>query len=241
LTDEIVGGQVDDFDFATNLGKFDKRGDWEEFRKMDKTDPTSLLVYHNRTSTAPRYTQTLSHKTNVLDDVVSTEESSDEPVVTRRGSRPRRGISSRKTSGLTTTGSASGRNSSVGLRWKVVGDESGDIISVTAEQMATAEKLALEAGMSEDILIENGGIALDKVDVGRGIAEAVLASLGTKRLDKKNHNPSPLVVVLAGNNRTGAYSLCAGRWLSLRGIRVLGVVCASEEEELEVPRKFHLK
>lgn len=32
LTDEIVGGQVDDFDFETNLGKFDKRRVWEEFR-----------------------------------------------------------------------------------------------------------------------------------------------------------------------------------------------------------------
>jgi len=70
--------------------------------------------------------------------------------------------------------------------------------------------------------------------LGRGIAEAVLTSLGTKRLDRKNHNPAPLVIVLAGNNRTGAYSLCAGRWLSLRGIRVLGVLCSSEEEELEV-------
>jgi hypothetical protein len=32
LTDEIVGGQVDDFNFEENLGKFDKRGDWETFR-----------------------------------------------------------------------------------------------------------------------------------------------------------------------------------------------------------------
>jgi len=71
--------------------------------------------------------------------------------------------------------------------------------------------------------------------VGRGIAEAVMASLGTKRLDRKNHNPAPLIVVLAGNNRPGAYSLCAGRWLSLRGMRVLAVLCAGEEEELEVP------
>ena len=70
--------------------------------------------------------------------------------------------------------------------------------------------------------------------VGRGIAEVVLTSLGTKRLDRKNHNPAPLLVVLAGNNRTGAYALCAGRWLSLRGIRVLGVICGGEEEQLEV-------
>jgi hypothetical protein len=32
LTDEIIGGQIDDFDFEKNLGKFDKRRDWEEFR-----------------------------------------------------------------------------------------------------------------------------------------------------------------------------------------------------------------
>jgi hypothetical protein len=70
--------------------------------------------------------------------------------------------------------------------------------------------------------------------IARGIAEAILTSLGAKRLDKKNHNPAPLVVVLAGNNRTGAYSLGAGRWLSLRGIRVLGVVCAGEDDELDV-------
>jgi hypothetical protein len=58
-------------------------------------------------------------------------------------------------------------------------------------------------------------------------------------MDKKNHNPPPLVVVLAGNNRTGAYSLSAGRWLSIRGIRVLGVICAGEEEELEVFHALH--
>jgi hypothetical protein len=71
--------------------------------------------------------------------------------------------------------------------------------------------------------------------LGRGIAEAVLTSFGDKRLDRKNHNPAPLVIVLAGNNRTGAYSVCAGRWLSQRGIRVLAVVCTTEEEEIEVP------
>ena len=83
----------------------------------------------------------------------------------------------------------------------------------------------------------------DEIDVlGRGIAEAVLTSLGTRRLslDRKNHNPAPLVIVLAGNNRTGAYSLCAGRWLSLRKIRVLAVLCATEEEELEVLPLPHL-
>jgi YjeF-related protein N-terminus len=72
------------------------------------------------------------------------------------------------------------------------------------------------------------------VKVGRGIAEAVLAGFGANRLNGRNHNPAPLVVVMTGNNRTGAYSLAAGRWLSLRGIRVLAVLSSSEEDELEV-------
>jgi hypothetical protein len=137
---------------------------------MDTTDPTSLLVYHNRTSTAPKYTQTLSHKTNVLDDLMSTDESDDEPIVPRRGSRQtKRGVTSRKTSGFTTTGSLSGRNSSIGARWKVVGEETADVVAVSAEQMANAEKLALESGISEDILIENAGIvSLFQTDVSAG-------------------------------------------------------------------------
>lgn len=133
---------------------------------MDNTDPKSLLVYHNRTSTAPKYTQSISHKTNVLDDVVSTDDESEEgePVVSnRRGSRQtRKGTASRKTSTFTASGSISGRNSSVGVKWRVVGDDvavAGEVVTVTAEQMANAEKLALESGMSEDVLIENAGLS----------------------------------------------------------------------------------
>jgi len=127
---------------------------------MDKTDPTQLLVYHNRISTAPKYTQNISHKTNVLDDLISTDDSDDEAISSRRGSRQtRRGTLNRKASGFATTGTGSGRNSSTGVKWKVVGeDNSTPVASITAEQMANAEKLALEVGMPEDVLIENAGM-----------------------------------------------------------------------------------
>jgi hypothetical protein len=125
---------------------------------MDKTDPTQLLVYHNRTATAPKYTQNISHKTNVLDDLASTEASDDEGISNRRGSRQSKRGGSRKASGFTTTGSLNGRNSSSGVKWKLVGDENTSLITpITAEQMANAEKLALETGMLEDVLIENAG------------------------------------------------------------------------------------
>jgi hypothetical protein len=117
---------------------------------LDKTDPKELLVYHNRIATAPK----LSHRTNVLE--MSSEESSEEPIISRRGSRQKRGTTSRKASGITTA-SLSGRNSTVGIRWKVVGEENGECIAVSAEQMTNAEKLAMEIGMSEEVIIENAG------------------------------------------------------------------------------------
>jgi hypothetical protein len=130
---------------------------------MDKTDPTQLLVYHNRTATAPKYTQTISqnisHKTNVLEDLVSSDDSDDEAISSKRGSRQnRRGTLNRKASGFT-TGSLSGRNSSTGVKWRVVGDDNSTlVIPIKGEQMATAEKLALESGLPEDTIIENAGM-----------------------------------------------------------------------------------
>src|SRR5579859_417767 len=93
-------------------------------QKMDTTDPKSLLVYHNRTSTVPKYTQLL-HKQNVLDDLISSDESSSDPPLPRRRSiQSKRATTSRKTLNVTARGSSSGRNSSVGARWKVVGEDS---------------------------------------------------------------------------------------------------------------------
>lgn len=44
LTDEIIGGQVEEFDFEENLGKFDKRRDWEEFRVPNHVPQTELTA-----------------------------------------------------------------------------------------------------------------------------------------------------------------------------------------------------
>ena len=126
-------------------------------------------MYHNRTSTAPKYTQNISHKTNVLENLDSSDETNDEVAVNRRGSRQtKRGTSSRKTSTFTASGSISGRNSAVGVKWRVVGDDgsTGDVVTVTAEQMTNAEKLAVEGGMSEDVLIENAGPLLFLLGAG---------------------------------------------------------------------------
>ncbi|KAF9585497.1 enhancer of mRNA decapping [Lunasporangiospora selenospora] len=96
--------------------------------------------------------------------------------------------------------------------------------TVTSSQMQEAEKLsALEMGLSESQMIENGG---------RGAAMMCLQALGgSRRIQPNNHNSAPIVVILAGNNRTGAYALCAGRHLSNHGCQVLAFVAGSNRED----------
>ncbi|KAG0364593.1 YjeF N-terminal domain-containing protein [Gamsiella multidivaricata] len=92
--------------------------------------------------------------------------------------------------------------------------------AVTSLQMQEVERLsAMEMGLSEEQMIENGG---------RGAAMMCLQALGgSRRIQPNNHNSAPLVVILAGNNRTGAYALCAARHLSNHGCVALAFVAGS--------------
>jgi hypothetical protein len=125
-----------------------------------------LLAYRNRTATAPK----LSHKQNILDSISSSSESDDENqsghVLSRRGSRQKRPPVVRKSSGFASTnvGTLSRRSSVATLKWRVVGTEAGtgEITTVTSEQMANAEKLATEMGMKDEIVIENAGTPISK-------------------------------------------------------------------------------
>ncbi|KAF9180353.1 enhancer of mRNA decapping [Haplosporangium sp. Z 11] len=95
--------------------------------------------------------------------------------------------------------------------------------TVTSAQMQEVERLsASEIGLSEGQMIENGG---------RGAAMMCLQALGgSRRIQPNNHNAAPVVVLLAGNNRTGAYTLCAGRHLSNHGCLVLAFVAGSNND-----------
>ncbi|KAF8926914.1 enhancer of mRNA decapping [Dissophora ornata] len=95
--------------------------------------------------------------------------------------------------------------------------------TVTSLQMQEVERLsALEMGLSEEQMIENGG---------RGAAMMCLQALGgSRRIQPNNHNSAPMVVILAGNNRTGAYALCAARHLSNHGCVVMAFIAGSNLE-----------
>lgn len=91
--------------------------------------------------------------------------------------------------------------------------------------MLDVERIAeVETEYTEDMMTENAA---------RGIAEVALSviSPGGRRMARENRNSLPVVVILAGNNKSGARAIAAGRHLYNHGIRVITCVMGLEREE----------
>ncbi|KAH8880429.1 YjeF N-terminal domain-like protein [Thozetella sp. PMI_491] len=105
---------------------------------------------------------------------------------------------------------------------------------VSALQMLNLENIAHnELGLTEDMMTENAG---------RGIAEVTLTCLTDPALrmrhlgiaDPAGTLPPPVVVVLAGNNKSGIRAVAAARHLRNKGFNVLVCVVGLERGELQL-------
>lgn len=95
---------------------------------------------------------------------------------------------------------------------------------LTPIQMVELEQLAVsELGLTEDIITENAA---------RGIAETARKIVLTGReVSQLKISGSPLIVVLIGNNKSGARAVAAGRHLRNHGSRVVVCILGLEREE----------
>ena len=255
-----------DFDFQGNLSKFDKRGVFEQIRQDDTTADEDRLVSFNRVAARPGTNggKNLHYTENVLDSPKPNgrvtwnsgddSEKSEDRFSSGRSSR--RNLSrastrkppSRKGSALI----PNDHNSSSGVPRHSSQEHNSPMIRkkastprfpkpptsnppspsfqisavgatcpcVTPLQMLELEQLAIsELGLSEDMMTENAA---------RGIAElARKASKGDR------------VVILAGNHKSGARAIAAGRQLRNHGMKVLVFAIGIEREEdlLEIVRR----
>ena len=93
---------------------------------------------------------------------------------------------------------------------------------VSPLQMLDVERIAeTEMGLEEILMTENAA---------RGIASVAIQAFGT-RLNSQNHNPLPVVLVFAGNNKTGSRAIAAGRHLKNHHVRVMVCVVGLDREE----------
>ncbi|KAL8799644.1 MAG: hypothetical protein Q9182_005746 [Xanthomendoza sp. 2 TL-2023] len=246
-----------DFDFEGNLSKFDKRGVFEQIRQDDTTADEARLVSFNRLPARPgtnggkhlHYTENVLTSPQQNGHVAWNGESGSESVNSddkySSGRVSRRNLSrasvrkppSRKSSAMIPNDSNS--NPSPRILGKASTSRHGkseiprsskaffqlatsgaECPCVTPLQMLELEQLAaFELGLSDDILMENSA---------RGIAQlAVKVATGK------------VIVILAGNTKTGARAIAAGRQLRNHGVRVMLFVLGMEREEdlLEVIRR----
>jgi hypothetical protein len=83
---------------------------------------------------------------------------------------------------------------------------------VDAKIKTSFENMAVEIGLFDEIMIENGG---------RTMATLILQALGGNRRIKPGSNfDPPYVLILAGNSKTGAIALSGARHLLNHGCRV---------------------
>ena len=243
-----------DFDFESNLSKFDKRRVFDDIRKVDNTaDNERLVSFNRRARPGTNGGKNLHYTENVLESPELTrniwkseageteDEAHEDHYSSGRGSRrgtSKRPLQSRKGSMLPTSSLARGisRMESPRPAGKLsapVSPANGSVrplegslrlessnkpcSSVSPLQMLEVEQLCTsELGISEEILAENAG---------RGIAETAL-TWPLKSL------PSPNVLFLVGNHKSGARAVAAARHLRNRGMRVLLCVIGGEREEM---------
>lgn len=102
--------------------------------------------------------------------------------------------------------------------------------TVSALQMLNLENIAHnELGLTEDMMTENAG---------RGIAEVALTALKDPAIKVRHAatanpsgtGPTPTVVILAGNNKSGIRAVAAGRHLRNKNVNVLVCVVGIERE-----------
>lgn len=94
--------------------------------------------------------------------------------------------------------------------------------TVSPLQMLSVEGIAeVELCLSDEMMTENAG---------RGIAQVAIQAFG-KRISASNHNAPPVVLVFAGNHKSGARAIAAGRHLKNHHVRVILCVLGLERED----------
>ncbi|KAL0086574.1 YjeF N-terminal domain-containing protein [Phycomyces blakesleeanus] len=96
---------------------------------------------------------------------------------------------------------------------------------VTPTEMKKVEEICeAKVGPNTKMMVENAGYGASMM--------ALKAIGGQRRIQPNNHNAAPLIVILAGNNTVGSYSLAAARHLVNRACQVVVFLACSNNVAL---------
>jgi NAD(P)H-hydrate repair Nnr-like enzyme with NAD(P)H-hydrate epimerase domain len=232
---------MDDFDFQASLARFDKQRVFQEIALSDTTDPELLLVSHNRMKRSLP-DRKLGIREMVLDPLASTSEDAgaDGDPEASYGDSEADSVDGLAPTVVRTPAGGVGRVdrpvflSPIGFK----------LPGLMSEEMQSIEaRLFDEYALWEEMIVETGGRAVATLvmqALGKGLlfiynlnSNFFCDAGGSRRLKHDNHNGPPTVVVLAGQSRAGAYSLCGGRNLANHGVNVFIHVLGGADEFLQ--------
>ncbi|KAJ5101934.1 hypothetical protein NUU61_004156 [Penicillium alfredii] len=245
--------ELGEFDFQSNLSKFDKRRVFEEIRNDDTTaDEARLVSFNRKAKPGTNGGKNLHWTENVLDSPQNSdagddvEEISDARLSSENASGRERAIAvtrvSRKGSAilgqpmvpqisalgrsqLSTSRTTSPRPGRSSASPMIGPTVSGASLRLTTTNRSCPTVSPLQTLEVEQIAVAEFGLADDIIteNAGRGIAEAAVALLS-------NDAAAPTMLILTGNHRTGARAIAAARHLRNRGHRVTLCLLGLEHE-----------
>lgn len=239
-TEEATDVQdMGDFDFESNLSKFDKRTVFEGIRAEDMTADEDRLVGHNRLAKPGTAGGKNLHPTeNVLDvpnvkpvwnseagdseaeaDLISQRDTGSGRNSRRAHSRLRNPVPRKESLAATQLPRVTTKQTNETAKSSFyVLPENRRCDTISALQMLNLENIAdNEFGLTEDMMAENAG---------RGIAELIVSAAG----EPGRKAAAPHVVVIAGNNKSGMRAVSGGRHLRNHGFNVVVCVLGLDRE-----------
>lgn len=225
--------QMDDFDFQSNLKKFDKASVFKEISEQDEMDPSERLVNVNKVRPEDKKfanDEMIIQKHNDKWDSVSVKPSK------KRSSRNRTPDNRNSDSFIDASDAlSSSRSSRIPSRsvtpirdslQLAYADNKKVVPTCSALQLSEIENLAQHKfHYSADLLIENSSRELCRLIISK--------VLGSFRVGSSNNNMPPLVLALVGNNRAGAISIATGRQLLNHNVRVIAYLLHDSEDSEE--------
>jgi len=223
--------KMDDFDFQSNLEKFDKKSVFEEISKQDSINPSDRLVSVNKVAPEERKygnnEMVLEKHKDVWDNIHDEDYSTGSNIKAKNST----------TTGSSNIGSSKENDSFIDANETLIKggiplmDSMRLSIKETGKPAATCSPLQLaeienisreKFHMNRQTLVEN---------CSRNIAELIIKKvLGEFRVNSSNHNSPPLVLLLVGNNRAGSIALGTGRMLFNHGIRTIAYLLHDFEQ-----------
>lgn len=247
--------ELGDFDFQSNLSKFDKRRVFEEIRNDDTTaDEARLVSFNRKAKPGTNGGKNLHWTENVLDSphgsdsgedvaVISDARHSGENISGRELSRASaRALPSRKSSAvlgqatvphvtalgrgqLNTSRTTSPRPGRSSVSPMVGPKSSGASLRLTTTNRSCPTVSPLQTLEVEQIAVAEFGVTEDIITENAGRGIAE-AAVGLLA----NDAAAPTMLILTGNHRTGARAISAARHLRNRGHRVTVCMLGLEHE-----------